>query len=44
MPDSAPDEYSRPDGKPYNALVDDETFAKVKVGFNGIRSYGTPPK
>ncbi len=43
MPNSAPDEYSRPDGTPYKALVDDETFAKVKGSFNGLRSFETPP-
>lgn len=43
MPDSVPDEYSRPDGKPYKSLVDDEIFAEVKASFNGIRSYGKPP-
>lgn len=43
MPDSVPDEYSRPDGKPYKALVDKETFIKVKEGLNGIRSFEKPP-
>ena len=43
MPDDVPDEYSRPDGTPYRAEVDDETFAKVKASKNGIRSSGTAP-
>lgn len=43
MPDSTPDEYSRPDGKPYTALVDDKIFAKVQKSQNGIRSFDSPP-
>lgn len=44
MPASAPEEYSRPDGTPYSAEVDAETFQKVKASKNGTRSFsGTPP-
>lgn len=43
MPDEALDEYSRPDGKPYKAEVDAETFTKVKTSKNGIRDSGRPP-
>ena len=37
MPDGAPDEYSRPDGSPYSAEVDDEAFAKITD--QGFRVY-----
>lgn len=43
MPDSTPHEYSRPDGKPYRALVDAEILARVKKSVNGIRSYDKLP-
>lgn len=43
MPDSVPDEYSRPDGTPYRAQVDDETFAKLKTSRNGTRHFSTTP-
>lgn len=43
MPDAAPDEYSRPDGTPYKAEVDAETYAKVKASKNGISRLGSPP-
>jgi len=39
MPDTAPEEYSRPDGTPYAAEVDEVTFASVQASKNGIRSY-----
>jgi hypothetical protein len=43
MPDKAPAEYSRPDGTPYVASVDEATFAKVKASECGVRGYGRPP-
>jgi len=42
MPDSAPDEYSRPAGTPYKAEVDATTFKAVKTSKNGIRRRGDP--
>ncbi len=43
MPDSVPDEYSRPDGRPYKATVDEKTFTEVKESLNGIRSFDDAP-
>ncbi|MDP3770654.1 MAG: hypothetical protein U1A25_03145 [Candidatus Sungbacteria bacterium] len=43
MPDRAPDEYSRPDGKPYECSVSEEIFANVSAAKQGIRSFGTAP-
>ena len=43
MPESVPEEYSRPDGTPYKAEVDAATFAKVKASKNGVRNFGRPP-
>lgn len=47
MPDSEPDEYSRPDGKPYEVEVDDKIFksleAATRRGEHGIRRMGQPP-
>lgn len=39
MPDEPPDEYSRPDGTPYEATVDNVTFARLRASKNGIRSF-----
>jgi len=36
MPDSAPDEYSRPCGTAYPCEVDDETFLAIKESKNGV--------
>lgn len=38
-----PDEYSREDGTPYEAEVDDKTYEQVKASKNGIRDFGIPP-
>ncbi len=43
MPDETQDEYSRPDGAPYTATVDAETFNKVKASKNGLGFNGSPP-
>ena len=45
MPDTAPDEYSRPDGTPYECTVSEEIFARISAGKDkhGIRSFGTAP-
>ena len=43
MPDSTPDEYSRPDGTPYRCEVDRETFEKVKASKHGVRFHDSPP-
>lgn len=43
MPDTAPEEYSRPDGKPYGCTVSEEIFVAVSASKNGIRSFGTAP-
>lgn len=40
MPDSAPSEYSRPDGTPYDTEVDQETYDEIAASKNGIRSWG----
>ena len=42
MPDSAPDEYSRPCCTPYLADVDDETWEQIQKSKDGLgtRSYG----
>jgi hypothetical protein len=43
MPDyPVPDEYSRPDGTPYLADVDEKTYEEVKVTKNGERYYRGP--
>jgi hypothetical protein len=39
MPRGVPDEYSRPDGTPYEATVDNEVFDEVKASKNGIRNF-----
>lgn len=36
MPDEVPDEYSRPDGTPYEAFVDTATYDAIKKSENGI--------
>lgn len=36
----APDEYSREDGRPYEAVVDQKTYDSVKSSKNGIRVWG----
>ena len=38
-----PDEYSRTDGTPYEAEVDDDTYERVKKSKYGIRDIGDPP-
>ncbi|MDO8600300.1 MAG: hypothetical protein Q7R73_01605 [bacterium] len=43
MPDTAPDEYSRPDGTPYPCDVDEEIYEEVKKSTNGIRSFKRAP-
>lgn len=45
MPDEPPDEYTRPDGTPYVAMVDDKTYAEIlaKRGEFGIRRDGPCP-
>ncbi|NTW14539.1 MAG: hypothetical protein HGA31_05950 [Candidatus Moranbacteria bacterium] len=43
MPNETQEEYSRPDGEPYQIEVDDETFALLETSENGIRSYDSPP-
>ena len=43
MPDSVRDEYSRPDGTPYTAEVDLETFINISESKNGLRRRGNPP-
>jgi len=43
MPAEVPDEYSRPDGTPYRAEVDEETFAAVQASENGIREFRNIP-
>lgn len=37
LPNEAPDEYSRPSGAPYDAVVGDEIFARIKTSENGVR-------
>lgn len=39
LPDEVPDEYSRPDGKPFVTTVDEATFAEVKKSKNGVRKF-----
>ncbi len=36
MPDRVPSVYSRPDGTPYTAWVDEELYEKVKASGNGM--------
>ncbi len=43
MPDHVPAEYSRPDGKPYQAEVGDAVFVEIKQSQNGTRYYNQPP-
>lgn len=43
MPNSAPDEYSRPDGTPYEAEVEAAVYEEVEASKNGIRRLGNPP-
>lgn len=43
MPDTVQDEYSLPDGTPYQALVDTETFIKIAQTKNGMIFIGNPP-
>jgi hypothetical protein len=43
MPDEAPDEYSRPDGTPYETEVSEALFEQIKASAHGIREFGTPP-
>lgn len=37
MPNTAPDEYSRPSGDPYTTLVDNDMYQRIKESRNGIR-------
>lgn len=39
IPDSVPDEYSRPRGTPYSVGVNDEVLAEVAATGNGKRYY-----
>lgn len=39
MPKEVPDEYSRPDGSPYCAEVEEKVYLEVKASKNGIRSF-----
>ncbi len=43
MPNEVQDVYSRPDGKPYMADVDETTFAMVKASKSGLREYYAKP-
>lgn len=44
MPNRVPEVYSRPDGQPYIAWVDEELYEKVKASGNGMWGPGrTPP-
>lgn len=43
MPDVVPDEYSRPDGKPYLCDIDEKTYRKVKRSKGGIRCFERAP-
>jgi hypothetical protein len=43
MPDEAPDEYSRPDGSPYLADVDEETLELIRKSEHGIMRTGPLP-
>ena len=39
MPDSVPDEYSRPEGNPYKKEVDMVTYNEIKESNYGIRVF-----
>ncbi|MFA6461851.1 MAG: hypothetical protein WCV90_06305 [Candidatus Woesearchaeota archaeon] len=39
MPDSVPDEYSRPSGDPFWIKIDLETYHQIEESKNGIRRY-----
>lgn len=39
MPDSTPDEYSRPSGTPYEVGVADSVIEEIKLAGDGIRFY-----
>ncbi len=39
MPDTVPDEYSRPCGNPQHIDVDKKTYREIKASKNGIRRY-----
>lgn len=43
-PGPPPDEYSRPSGKPFWIMIDEETFKDVKSSTNGKRYYDSIPK
>ena len=43
MPDSVPDEYSRPDGTAYQCSVSEEVFEAITKNGGSLREYGTPP-
>lgn len=43
MPDTAPSEYSRPEGSPYAASVDEATYREVAESGIGIRRYDIAP-
>lgn len=42
MPDSPPDEYSRPSGSPYQAEIDSGTYGKLTEAGLGLRVYRGP--
>lgn len=39
MPDTPPDEYSRPDGQPYPVGVSDDTIEEIRAAGDGLRYY-----
>lgn len=43
MPKKVPDEYSRPDGTPYIADINENEYQEVLKSEFGIRKIGTPP-
>ena len=43
MPQFAPDEYSREDGRPYFVKVTEKVFTEIKKSKNVIQCFGSPP-
>lgn len=43
MPSAVPDEYSRPDGTPYEYDIDEKMYEKVGVSKNGLRFHDRAP-
>jgi hypothetical protein len=39
MPETAPEEYTRPTGDAFVCKVDSKTLAKIKASKNGVRCY-----